>query len=243
MASTRRVCSLALTLLVALPALAAWSYASGTPVTEPAPGSAEQILQSASQRLAATPTIRFALDIQGTTYIDDADTIQLLSARGELVRPDRVRTDFKIKIFGGITISTSLIIVGEQHWSTDLITGKWGPAPEEFGYDPSILFDNQNGIGPVMNRVTSAVRLPDDSVRDHDCYHVQATVDQAIIDPLTAGSLQGNPITVDLWIDRGNYDLIRAQLSEPGGTPDTTPVVWTLDLSGHGSDIKIDPPA
>lgn len=222
--------------------LAACSTSSSKPATEPVSLSADQILQAASQRLAATPTIRFGLNIQGTTYIDDARTIQLLAARGELVRPDRVRTDFKIKVLG-VTISTSLIIIGAQHWSTDLITGKWGPAPTEFGYDPSILFDNQNGIGPVMDRTTSAVRLADESVRGSDCYHIQAVVEQAIIDPLTSGSLHGSPIMVDLWIDRANDNLIRARLSEPTGTPDTTPAIWTLDLSGHGSAITINPPS
>lgn len=204
---------------------------------------AATILQRASTRLAETQTIRFGLDIAGETYVDDARTIRLLDARGELVRPDRVRTDFKIEVLGGVTVSTSLIIIGAQRWSTDLITGRWGPAPQEFGYDPTVLFDNQNGIGPVMDRVQSPVRLADETVRDRACYRIRAQVDPGIIDPLTAGTMTRSPITVDLWIDRGNANLVRARLSEPPGTPDTDPTVWTLDLSGHGSSITIDPPA
>lgn len=206
---------------------------------------ATEILQRASQQLAQTATVRFALDVEGDTYIDSLNTLKLIEAKGDLVRPDRVRTEFKIEALGQATISIQLIIISGQWWTTDLITGKWGQAPVDFEYDPSVLFDNQNGIGPVMDRVSDAQRLDDEKIDDHDAFHIQALVNDDIIGDLTYNTLQGSPITVDLWIDRETNNLLRARLAEPpnqSGDDAEKPAIWTLDLFDHDANITIDPP-
>jgi hypothetical protein len=203
---------------------------------------ATEILSGASQKLANTQTVRFKLAVEGDTYVDALHTLKLLEAKGDLVRPDRVRTEFKIEALGQVTVSIQLIIVGDQWWTTDLITGKWGPAPADFEYDPSVLFDNQGGIGPVMDRVTDAQRLDDESIDGRDAFHIRANVTDSIIDSLTYHTLQGSPITVDLWIDRETNDLLRARLAEPPSDGPDTPAVWTLDLFDHDAQIAIEPP-
>jgi hypothetical protein len=204
---------------------------------------ASDILTHASQQLAKTQTVRFKLTVEGDTYIDAANTLKLLSAEGDLVRPDRVRTTFKVEALGRVTVTIQLIIVNDRWWTTDLITGKWGPAPTDFEYDPSVLFDNQNGIGPIMDRVTDAQRLDDEKVDKRQTFHIQAKVDDTIIDDLTYGTLQGSPITVDLWIDQQTYDLVRARLAEPPSQGPDKPAVWTLDLFDHDAKITIDAPS
>jgi hypothetical protein len=203
---------------------------------------AADILAQASQTLANTQTVRFKLAVEGDTYVDSLRTLKLIEAEGELVRPDRVKTEFKIEALGRATVTIQLIIISGQWWTTDLITGKWGPSPADFEYDPSVLFDNQGGIGPVMDRVTEAQRLDDEKIDDREAFHVQANVADEIIDSLTYHTLQGTPITVDLWIDKETNDLLRARLAEPPDQGDGEPSVWTLDLFDHGADIKIDAP-
>jgi LppX_LprAFG lipoprotein len=203
---------------------------------------ATEILQMASKQLAATQTVRFELDVEGDTYIDSLNTLKLLEAKGDLVRPDRVRTEFKIEALGQATISIQLIIISGQWWTTDLITGKWGQAPVDFEYDPSVLFDNENGIGAVMDRVTDAQRLDDEKIDDHESFHIQALVSDTIIGALTYNTLQGSPITVDLWIDKKTNNLLRARLAEPPGDGSDKPAIWTLNLFDHDANITIDPP-
>jgi hypothetical protein len=203
---------------------------------------ASDILVQASQKLADTQTVRFKLEVEGDTYVDSLHTLKLLEANGDLVRPDRVRTEFKIEALGRATVSIQLIIISGQWWTTDLITGKWGPSPADFEYDPSVLFDNQGGIGPVMDRVTDAQRLDDEKIDDREAYHIQAMVADEFIDSLTYHTLQGTPITVDLWIDKETKDLLRARLAEPPDQGDGEPAVWTLDLFDHGADIEINAP-
>ena len=202
---------------------------------------ATDILQRASQRLADTETVHFQLEIEGDTFVDAGENIRLLSAEGDLQRPSRVATSFKASVLGQ-TVTIQLITVDDESWTTNVLTGNWGEAPEEFAYDPGILFDDQDGIGPVMDRVQEAEQLDDDEIDGREVFRVRAEVEETTIEPLTAGTMTGSPVTVDLWIDRETDDLLRARLAEPSTDDDDEPATWTLDLSDHGDEVSIAPP-
>jgi hypothetical protein len=211
----------------------------GQPATPGATPTATDLLARASARLAETESVRFDLSVEGVTYLDPGSQIRLLEAEGALHRPDRVQTSFKAEVLSQV-VTIDLITVGDTSWTTNLLTGEWELAPPEFAYRPSILFDNQEGIGPVMNRVTEVERLEDDELDGREVYRVRAIVDESVIAPLTYATMTGSPVTVDLWIDRETDDLLRARLAEPEDDPD--PAVWTLDLSEHGDEVTIEPP-
>ena len=115
----------------------------------------ETVLENASERLAETQTMAFRMSVDGATYIDEAETLRLLSARGTMARPDRVDVEFQIEVAGAPRVSIRMITIGEESWTTDIVTGRWVEAQEEFGYNPGVLYDNQEGIGPVMGRLTN----------------------------------------------------------------------------------------
>ena len=207
---------------------------------EPTP-SAAALLELASKRLAETPTVHFALEVEGETFIDAGRNIRLLGAEGDLQRPDRVRTAFQAEVMDR-AISLQLITVGEKSWTTNILTGEWENAPEEFAYQPDILFSTQDGIGPVMGRVEGVQRLEDEEIDGRTTYHLRATVDESVVGPLTYYTITGSPVTVDLWIDQETHDLLRAQLSEPPGPERPNPAVWMLNLTHHGEEISIEPP-
>jgi hypothetical protein len=203
---------------------------------------ADEILARSSAQIAATETLRFHLGVDGVTYIDPANTIQLLEAEGELQRPDRVHVRFKIKIVPGVIITTELITIGDQFWTTDLITGNWGSAPYEFTYDPTVLFDNQGGVGPVMNKVNDAQIVGSEQVQGNDSYHIRATANEEIVGPVTSHTMHGSPVMTNLWIDMNTFDLLRVQLEEPASSGNANPAKWTLDLFDQGEPITIEPP-
>lgn len=202
---------------------------------------AETVLKRAGDRLAATQTVGFMLEVEGDTYVDEGKTIRLLEAEGELARPDRVRTTFKAKVLAP-TVTIQLITVGDRSWTTNLITGDWEPAPPEFSYSPVVLFDNQNGIGPVMGRVDAPKLLADEEIDGRPAYHVAATVAEAVIGPLTGNTMSGTPVAVDLWVAKETGDLLRARLAEPPSAEKDDPATWVLDLREHGAKVEIEPP-
>jgi hypothetical protein len=230
-------------ILVAFVLLTACGGSSASPQPTASPSlAANEILARSSTQLAATKSLRFHLGVEGITYIDPANTIQLLDADGELEREDRVHVRFKIKVVPGITITTELITIGDQSWTTDLITGKWGSAPYEFTYDPSVLFDNQGGVGPVMNKVNNAQIVGREQVRGRDTYHVSATTNEEIVGPVTSNTMHGSPVLTNLWIDANTFDLLRAQLEEPASSTNSSPAKWTLELFDQDGPITIEPP-
>lgn len=207
----------------------------------PATPAPVDILERASARIAETDSLSFSLQIEGETFVDSEETIQLLEATGELVRPDRVHSRFKVRVLDTVTVTMEIVTIGDKTWSTDLVTGDWGEAPVEFSYNPSILFDTNDGVGPVMDRVSNANLLGIEEMHDQDAYHIQAQVDGEVIGPLTSYTMTGTPITVDLWIDQATFDLLRARLTEPTSN-DKQPTVWTLDLDDHDESFEIEPP-
>ena len=224
--------------VLALGACGPAENAAVTPELSPTPAT---LLEMASKRLAETPTVHFALDVQGETFIDSGGNIRLLGAEGDLQRPDRVQTAFQAEVMGR-AISLQLVTIGDQSWTTNILTGEWEDAPLEFAYQPDILFSTQDGIGPVMGRVEDVERREDEEIEGRPTYHLHATVDDSVVGPLTYHTINGSPVAVDLWIDQETYDLLRARLSEPPGPERPNPAVWTLNLSHHGEDVSIEPP-
>jgi hypothetical protein len=234
-----RVVITALVVTIALVACGGGNGDKTPPTATAQPLTATQILSNASKRMAETTSLRFKLDIDGKTYVDTAGTIRLLEASGELARPNKVHSTFKVRVAGTATLTMEIITIGDKTWSTNLITGKWEQAPDEFSYNPSVLFDKQGGVGPVMDRVTNAKRLEDEKLNGADTYHIRADVTSEVIGPLTADTLTGSPVIVDLWIDQDNFNLLRARLTGVSPNDGKEPVVWTLNLSDHDQPMHI----
>lgn len=201
---------------------------------------AESLLGAAGDRWATTDTAHFKLNVTGDAFIDSAESIKLLSAEGEIKRPNAVKADARVDI--QITqANVSLIAIGDKAWMTNFITGKWEPAPEDFSYNPSVLFDDQNGIKPILAKLETPELQGEESINGRDTRRVIGTVDEQTVDTVTSGSIQGDSIDVTLWIDTSTNDLIRVSLKEPEGVRDN-PVEWILDLSKQGEAVDIQPP-
>lgn len=215
---------------------------AGTPPTAGGTSEVRSVLETASQRLAETNSLHFSLNVEGTTYIDDGRTIQLSSAEGNVVRPDKVEASFKAEI-AGLAISTiKLITVGDQSWTTNIITGNWEPAPSEFGYDATILFDDSEGLGYVMLNSADPVLLPDDEINGRDAYHIQTSGDAALIGPVTSDTMVGYPVGIDVWIDKETYDVVKVVLVEAPTPEKDEPATWTIELSQQNEEMTIEPP-
>lgn len=215
---------------------------AASPLASPAASSAATaLLERTSQRLAETETVRFDLAVDGVTALDADGNILLRSAEGELLRPDSIRASFQAQVLSQ-NVTLQLITIGDETWTTNLLTGEWEIAPEEFAYRPDVLFDDQNGIGPVMRSVSGAEMLDDEEIDGRDASRVRAEVSQEVIGPLTSETMVGSPVVVDLWIDPETDDLLQAKLSEPPSESKPEPATWTLRLFDQGETVTIEPP-
>ena len=210
--------------------------------TPAAGGEARDILDRASERLADTQTMKFELEVEGDSYIDDTNTMRIIAARGDLERPDKVDVEFQINLLGAQNVTIRMITIGDEAWTTDLLTGKWGPAPEEFGYNPAVLFDNQDGLGPVAGRLQDPTVEGSETIGGRDAWKITGTVDEQTIEPLTSGVIQGDEIGIAIWVDKESSNILRIEIEEPKIEGKEHPATWTMTLTGHDSDIEIEAP-
>lgn len=201
------------------------------------------ILEQASLRLAEVQSLHFTLEVEGETLIDDAGAIRLESAEGDMARPDMVAVEFRISIFGAGSVSIKMVTIGDQSWTTDLITGNWGDAPPEFGYNPSVLYDNQDGLGPVMGKLEDPTIDGAEKIDGREAYVITGTVAPSVISLLTADTMGGEAVSIKLWIDQETSDILRVVLEEDDSEDKDEPATWTLNLSKFNQDVSIEPPA
>jgi outer membrane lipoprotein-sorting protein len=202
----------------------------------------EEILENASQRLLDTETMAFRMSIDGSTYIDEAETLRLLNARGTMARPDRVDVEFQVEVIGTQRISIRMITIGDDSWTTDIVTGRWVVAQDEFGYNPAVLYDNQDGLGPVMGRMQDTEIVGTEEISNVEAYRIRGTVTDEVIEPLTAGTMDGSEITVELWVDGETWNIMRLTVAEPTDEGLDDPATWTMNLGEHDEQVTIERP-
>src|SRR5205823_6580904 len=107
---------------------------------------AEQIAQRSAERTSQINSFHFTIDLTGRAKtIDPLATLALRHAEGDVARPDRAQSKIKVSL-SGIILEVQAIGIGSKQWLTNPLSQRWETAPENWGYNPSVLFDGQKGI-------------------------------------------------------------------------------------------------
>ncbi|MGI8486803.1 MAG: LppX_LprAFG lipoprotein [Thermomicrobiales bacterium] len=200
------------------------------------------VVAKASATIAKSSSIHFTLGVDGDSWVDPGKTIKLLSAEGDLLRPDKVNVQFKVQILGTANATIKMVTIGEHSWTTDILTGKWGPAPTEFGYNPAVLFDMNDGLGPVISKLTDVKFAGTEKVNGRPAYKITGTSSQKEIALLSAETMTGSSFKVEIWIDKENSQLLKITLAEPSDNGKQHPATWTMMISNYDADVTIEAP-
>ena len=199
------------------------------------------ILDSAAKRLDAVKTVHFTVAIEGPAYIDTQRTTQLRSANGEIVPPDQMQTQLTASL-ANVNFDISLVAIGNDRYMTNPITGQWGPAEAGFDYSPTVLFDKEQGLSTVLGKLRDVEQLAVEKVNGVDAYHLRGKADRATIEPLTSGAIDGDPIGVEFWVAKDNFNLVKLVLIEPQTPDKPQPAVWTLSFDKYDVPVTITKP-
>lgn len=208
--------------------------ASPTPIT------AQGVIDGAAARWSQTQSARFTLNIQGKAYVDDARTIQLRSAEGNLKRPDSVKATAKLAASLAV-LDIQMIAIGQNMYITNFISGAWEKAPNGFSYNPAVLFSNDQGIGAVLKQLDSPKLENDADLNGRAAYVVSGTASQQTLNRMTAGAIVADNIPVKVWIAKDNSDILQVEITAPA-TANTEAGVWTLQVTDQDKDVTIEPP-
>jgi len=196
---------------------------------------AAEIIAGASEKLTALNSFHFELDQEGGgTPI--AMNLEMTDASGDIVRPDKL----KIRVFAGF-VEAEVITVGEVTFMTNPLTGKFEPLPNEF--TAVQLFNPDTGIKAVIEKITSAVKVGEETVSGTLCYHIKGTLDSGELDAISCGhAIDGGIIDTDVWIAKEDFRLYQIKL-EGQITRDEKPgIVRTLIISNFDQPVTIELP-
>jgi hypothetical protein len=197
-------------------------------------------LQDLADQWADTDTAHFDLDIDGKTYLDADENIELKSAEGDLKRPDQVSAKADVGV-SFASFDVDLIVIGDDAYMTNFLNGDWERAPSNFDFNPALIFDDDSGIGAILEEMDDARIGGESQINGHDAVEISGTVPQGDVSKLVAGALEGDEIGIRLWMDAETSELLRISLSEPDDV-EGDPTSWIITFSKHGAPVTIEAP-
>lgn len=200
----------------------------------------ERALDQLAQRWLETDSVHFELDIDGTTYLDADGNIELKSAEGDLKRPNMASAAADVGI-GFANFDVEMIVIGDQAYMTNFLNGRWERAPGNFDFNPALIFDDRRGIGAVVEAIDNPRMTERAEVDGRAATEINGSIPRSEVSQLVAGTLEGDPILVSLWMDPETHDLLRISLREPDDAPGD-PTTWIITFSDHGAPVTIEAP-
>jgi hypothetical protein len=208
-----------------------------TPPTTPAL-TTQEIISSAGQKMDDLTSFHFILDqTGGGTPI--AMGIEMNNAVGDIVKPDKLKTTITGTAMG-MSLRVDVITLGDKTYMTNPLSGQWELLPNEFKV--LSVFDPNSGIAAIMKGVSSPAKVGEEDSGGILCYHLSGTIDSGNLGAITGSSVQGVPVSTDVWI--GKDDFLPRQIKLVGkiteGEKDG--IVRTLSLSNFDQPVNIEKP-
>ncbi len=201
------------------------------------------LLAAAQKNFNDAKTFHFTLkaDHLGPKPAGDPGLSSLSAAEGDVQRPDRLSTNDTVDL-GGLTVSTQLVIVGDQAWYQNPLTGSFD---EDDSYASFVtIFDPTKGIGVALAALRNPSTPSDGSANGAPCWKISGDVDSAALSALlgdAAGSAKAPRATVCIGkSDNKLYSIVLTGQVIAGDTDKTTRTIY---ISKYDAPVNIQPPA
>jgi len=202
---------------------------------------AEQIAQRSAERTAQINSFHFTIDLAGRPKtIDPLATLVLRHADGDVVRPDRAKSKIKVGL-SGLIIEVQAIGIGSKQWLTNPLSQRWETAPDNWGYNPALLFDARKGIATLLRRVAGLTRIADESLDRMLHYRLTGKINSQDVAPMTAYMVTGSDVSFTLWVGADDF-LLRKVLITEKESVGADPTEWDIVLSDFDRPVSIQPP-
>ncbi len=198
----------------------------------------DEILTASSAAMAEVETARFEIAQTGApVFIDNDSLIRFVGAKGRYAAPESADALVSVEALGLATEVGAVAIDGEI-WITNPLTGAWEVAPEGFSFDPTILFDDQQGWSVLLAEGLDDPSLVANSPDAEGRYEISATISAGRVGVLTGGLVEESS-DVTLWIDGKTARISEVSFDV---TIDEGLTSWNLELSDYGADVSIEKP-
>jgi hypothetical protein len=226
-----------------IPLLSLLLYACSTATPIPLPPN--EIVLNAIMRIQETSGFHFTIERSGApAYIDADHTIAIRRMEGDYIAPDRVQATVRI-IAPGLVTEVEVIGIGDTQWQTNILSGKWQELPPEWGFNPSIFFDANVGLMPILESDLVNLELNDNLELDDYpgvlLYALSGRVAGERVYELTYGLIGPQSLEVTMWIAPETFELYRMVITDHKQEEEEA-TLWTLDFWEYDQLFDIQPP-
>lgn len=200
------------------------------------------VVTRSGQAMLQVQSLHFKIDIGGApVYLNRATLLSLRSVEGDFGRPDRMGVHLKV-IAAIAAAEMDMLALGNDQYITDILTHHWEVLPPQFGFNPAVMFDPQNGLEQTLKGgLDNAQSLGVDTIDGTATYHIKGSLDGSRVQVMSGGLLSTGQIDVELWVE-GNTFLARKAILTDSGSDPKNPTVWTMSFSSFGKTVTITAP-
>ena len=232
---------LAIAAMLLAQAVACGSLPSPTPTPTPKPTPDPQVtLRRAVSQVLEMESAAFTLEHQvGSTILFPG--LEMSKASGVVDIPDKIR----LRVEAQSTIPRSfveinVVIIGDQAWMTDFITGQWRQVP------PESLPVTFSDLGRTLADIIEAVRDPrlvgPQELDGRNTYRIEGRVQSEDLAALVPGAGEGFEVVLMLWLDQDDGSLRRVLISGQVVPSDIPGAVRLLTLEDINLPVDITVP-
>jgi len=215
-----------------------------TPVATPTPELEPlEIARRAAEAMLSVDSLHFTIERQGAlAYIDTDQLLAFKRAEGDFGLPDRMRAI--VRVITAITpIDIGMVVLGDDQFATDPITGEWGRLPPEWGqFSLLTLFDPEWGLqGLLKAGIVDLTLAGNEEIEEQRHYRLTGRASGERMNAMTLGFIGRGDVELEVWIGMDDFYVRRLRIVDPE-TDLNDPTTWKMEFSQLGEPIDIQAP-
>lgn len=223
--------------MLAVALLSACLLATAACESGPSTPSAASLLAQAQTAFAQLNSFHFALTAQN---LGDTDTLPVTQATGDVQRPDKLSTTATVNSPLG-PVQVKLIILGQQEWITDPLTGAFNPTTEYGGF--LNIFDTQHGVGAALSSLQNPATPQSSTAAAGDCWKISGSLPASAIASVVNGAAGSNAsVPTSVCIGKSDHQLYSITFSGAVSQSDTAKTTRTFVLTKFNQPVTIAAP-
>ncbi len=179
-------------------------------------------------------------------FLNYEETIGFSRAAGQYEAPDNVVANVRL-IMPGMISEVKIISINGIQWDTNLLTEKWELTDPLYSFNPSVLFDAENGIqvmlagdmiDPVLVGLEELKEVPGKKL-----YAIEAALNGEHAYIMSYGMIDNEALKIKIWVDPNTFDLNRIVIVDPANSDGREATTWQIDFWNFGKKYNIEPPS
>ncbi len=213
-----------------------WQHHTASKFAKP---TTQQILSTVQKKFRTVTSFHVIMQVQNEGPALP-NHIQIRSANGDVVMPDKVKAAANI-VLSGQAVAVSLISVGGNQYVTDPITGQYRVIKGVL--DPRSLTNPDTGLISLAGKIEHTSDPSDDTVNGTPCWRVTGLLDAKYIAFFTGGGVpQGTMLQTSICVGKADALAYQVKVIGQAALGDTSSTIRSFDISNYNEHVTITAP-